>query len=274
MNLKRCGLMGSAIVMIALLVVAGGCSGKKQEAASPAGGTETSAAAAAETAKPEPVAGGAEITKTDTAIIIKGSGSGDVGPVEFDQPCYIVKAKYQSATEYSTLNVIWMNKFEGNEIERPVVFLMAGHSEGVTNLFTVDKMGQPSKSFTFKVTSEGSYTIEFQKLPALATALAAPQTFKGGPGTFVSPLIKNTSNYVMLEIKYTGPVEGNAGQGIPLVTGDLYDAETGDPVVRNQSCFAGNRESSDGHSAEKPGVYFAIINCSQANGAWEVTIKQ
>jgi hypothetical protein len=272
MNLKRCGGMGPAIVMIALLVAAGGCSGKKTETAAPAGGTET-AAAATETAKPEAVAGGAEVSKSSTGFVIKGSGNATVGPVDLDKGCYIVKSKYSSG-EYSMMTFSWIDKYEGNDIDRNIAFVPSTLGGDYIRVFSVDLSGQPSKPYTFKIEATGAYEIEFQTPPAADTALAAPQTFTGGAGYAVTPLVKNTGTYIMLQIKYTGTVEGNAGGGIPLVSGDLYDAETGDPVVRNQFCYKPGVVSDDGHSGQKPGVYFAVINCSQKDGAWEATIKQ
>jgi hypothetical protein len=272
MNLKRGGGMGSAIVMIALLVVAGACSGKKPEATAPAGGTEASAAATAETAKPQPVAGGAEVSKSSTGFVIKGSGNATVGPVDLDKGCYIVKSKYSSG-EYSMMTFSWIDKYEGNNIDRNIAFVPSTLGGDYIRVFSVDLMGQPSKPYTFKIEAEGAYEIEFQTPPAADTALPAPQTFTGGFGYTVTPLVRNSSNYIMLQIKFTGAAEGQ-GSGIPLVSGDLYDSETGDPVVRNQFCYKPGVVSDDGYSGQKPGLYFAIINCGKKDGAWEATIKQ
>jgi hypothetical protein len=274
MKLKRCGWLGSAVVMIAMLVVAGACSGKKQEAAAPAGGSEASAAAATETAKPETApANGAEVAKTGTGFVIKGSGNAIVGPVDLDNGCYIMKSRYQSSNEYSMLTLSRVDKFEGNDTEQNIAFVAAGLEGDRIQVLSVDKKGQPSVAYTFKVESEGTFTIELQTPPSPDTALAAPQTFTGGFGDTVTPLVKNSNAYIMLQVKYTGPEEGKSG-GIPLVSGNLYDAETGDPVVRNQFCYQPGTVSEDGYSGQKPGAYFAVLNCGKKNGAWEATIKQ
>ena len=67
----------------------------------------------------------------------------------------------------------------------------------------------------------------------------------------------------MLRLKYTGPVDPNRKGGMPLAIGDLYDAETGDNLVRNQNVYDGNIQAQDGATRPKPGVYFAIIYCGR-----------
>ncbi len=272
MNLRKCGTIGLAIALIAIFSATSGCSGKKQEAAAPSGGTETAAAAATETAKPEAAAAGAQVEKAGAGIVIKGSGNAVVGPVELDKACYIVRIKY-SYGDYSMMTFSWIDKYEGNDIDRNLAFVPSTLDGGYIRVFGNDMKGQPSRAYTFKVEAEGSYEIEFQTPPALDTAAAAPQTFKGGFGYTVTPLVKNAGNYIMLQVNYPGTAD-NSTRGIPLVTADLYDAETGDQIVRNQSCFKAGIVSEDGFTAKKPGVYFAVVNCSQKDGAWEVTIKE
>ncbi len=80
---------------------------------------------------------------------------------------------------------------------------------------------------TFTVQSAGTYTLEFANPPALDTAQLAPQTVAGGKGYTMTPLVKTAGDYVMLRLKYTGPVDPNKVGGMPLAIGDLYDAEDG-----------------------------------------------
>ena len=213
-----------------------------------------------------------EVEKTGSGFVIKGSGNATVGPVDLDRGCYIIRAKY-SFGDYSMMTFSWIDKYEGEDIDRNIAFVPSTLEGGLVRVFGNDMKGQPSRAYAFKIEAEGAYEIEFQVPPSLDTALAAPQTFTGGAGYIVTPLVKNSGNYIMLQIKFTGAAEGQGG-GIPLVSGDLYDAETGDPVVRNQFCYKPGVVSEDGHSGDKPGFYFAVINCGQKNGAWEATIKQ
>jgi hypothetical protein len=116
--------------------------------------------------------------------------------------------------------------------------------------------------------------VEFRKPLALDGAQPAPLTVTGGQGTTITPLVKTKGNYVMLRLKYTGAVDPGKVGGMPLATGDLFDAVTGDPWVRNQSVYDHNIQSQDGTTRDAPGVYFAIIHCGKDGGAWEATITE
>jgi len=225
----------------------------------------------AETA-PAKVADQSAITNTGTSIVVKGSGSGKVGPITFDQPYYILKAKYESTEEYSMLQMSYKKILGGTEVERDVVFAAKG--DEVMRIFPTEKEGQPSKEFTFTVKSAGTYTIEFIKPPALDTAQPAPLTVTGGKGYTLTPLVKTAGNYVMLRVKYTAPVDANIKGGMPLATGQLYDAETGEMWVRDQNVYNGNVQSQDGVTRQQPGIYFALISCSKDGGTWEATITE
>ncbi len=172
MNHKKFGGISLTLVMIAMLVVASGCSGKKSETAAPAGGTET-AAAATETAKPEAAAGGADVAKTGTGFVLKGSGNAVVGPVALDKACYIVKSRYSSG-EYSMMTFSWIDKYEGQDIDRNIAFVPSTLEGDYIRVFSVDLKGQPSVPYTFKIEAEGAYTIEFQTPPAADTSTPAP----------------------------------------------------------------------------------------------------
>jgi hypothetical protein len=266
-----------AVLGVACLVVVGGC-GKGGSKATPAEesvkapeATASSAPAATETA-PAKVADQSAITNTGTGIVVTGSGNGEVGPVTLDQPYYIVKAKYESPEEYSMLQVTYKKMMGGTEVEKNVVFVAKGAE--ILRVFPTEKENQPSVDITFTVKSAGSYTLEFTKPPALDTAQPAPLTVTGGKGYTMTPLVKTAGNYVMLRLKYTGSVDPNKKGGMPLATGDLYDAETGENWVRNQNVYDGNIQSQDGTTRQKPGVYFALISCSKDDGAWEATITE
>jgi len=266
---------------VACVVLVGGCGkggsqapqseGSVTAPKATASGTPAAAEAAAETA-PAKTADQSAVMNTGTAIVVTGSGSGQVGPITFDQPYYILKAKYDSADEYAMLQVSYKKMMGGTEVEKNVVFVAKG--DEVIRVFPSEKDNQPSVDITFTVQSAGTYTLEFAKPPALDAAQPAPLTVTGGKGYTITPLVKTAGNYVMLRLKYTGPVDLNKKGGMPLATGDLYDAVTGDNWVRNQSVYDGNTQSQDGATRPKPGVYFAIINCGKDGGAWEATITE
>ena len=265
---------GVALLMVSFLLVAGcGKGGDKvgQGEGTAAPGATTSAAPAGETA-PARVADQSAVSTTETAIVITGSGNGQVGPITFDQPYYILKAKYESPDEYAMLQVNYKKMMGGTEVEKYVVTAAKGAE--VIKVFQTEKGDQPSVDITFNVQSAGSYTLEFIKPPALDAAQPAPLTVTGGKGYTLTPLVKTAGNYVMLRLKYTGTVDPNKVGGMPLATGNLYDAATGDSWVRNQSVYDGNIQTQDGATRPKPGVYFAIINCGKDGGAWEATITE
>ena len=264
---------GVALMMACFLLVAG-C-GKGGNTAAKSEGTTAAPEATSQPvaeAPPAKVADQSAIVNTGTGIVVTGSGNGEVGPVTLDQPYYIVKAKYESPEEYSMLQVTYKKMMGGTEVEKNVVFVAKGAE--ILRVFPTEKENQPSVDITFTVKSAGSYTLEFTKPPALDTAQPAPLTVTGGKGYTMTPLVKTAGNYVMLRLKYTGPVDPNKKGGMPLATGDLYDAETGENWVRNQNVYDGNIQSQDGTTRQKPGVYFALISCSKDDGAWEATITE
>jgi len=225
----------------------------------------------AETA-PAKVADQSAVSNMATSIVITGSGSGRVGPITLDQPYYIVKAKYETADEYSFLQVSYKKMLGDTEMDD---FLAnVGKGGEYCRVFQPVKGDKPSVDITFDIKSEGKYTVEFMKPPALDGAQPAPLTVTGGKGYTMTPLVKTAGNYVMLRLKYTGPVDPSKVGGLPLASGDLYDAETGDPWVRNQSVYDHNIQSQDGATRSAPGVYFAIIGCGKDGGAWEATITE
>ena len=114
---------------LACVLLISGC-GKGGNAPS---SNETSAAAsesasqpAATESAPAKVADQSAISKTDAAIVITGSGNGQVGPVTFDKPYYILKAKYDSPEEYAMLQVSYKKMMAGTEVERHVAFVAKG----------------------------------------------------------------------------------------------------------------------------------------------------
>ncbi len=217
-------------------------------------------------------AGPATVKTTPASIVIQGSGNGSAGPVALDQAYYVVKAKYQGE-QYSMLQATYKVKLGGSDVEKNLVFVQSGAE--VMSVFQNDRaQGQASRSLTFQVQAAGPYTIELLKPPALTGALGAPQTFKGGKGWMMTPLVKTKGNYVMLCLQWTGAVDPNKKGGLPLASANLYDAETGDNWVRNQSVYNKNTKSDDGYTAKKPGVYFALVNSGKDGGSWEVSILE
>ena len=274
-------LKNSVLLILACALLASGCGKSGNEAPQAEGrGTAPEASAAGTLAATEAATGAgpaqaanrSEITTGDLAIVIKGSGSGDVGPISFDQPYCIVKVKYESPEEYSMLQVSYKKMMGTTEVEKNVV--MAGKGDEIMQVFGTEKEGQPSKEFTFTVKSAGSYTIEFIKPLALDTAQPAPLTVTGGQGYTVTPLVKTAGNYVMLRFKYTAPVDAGVKGGMPLASGALYDAETGELWVKDQNVYNGNVQSQGGITRQKPGIYFALISCSKEGGTWEATITE
>ncbi len=217
-------------------------------------------------------AGPATVKTTPASIVIQGSGNGNAGPVTLDQPYYIVKAKYQSSEQYSMLQASYKVKLGGTDVEKNLVFVQAGAE--VMRVFQSDLQGQAPRTLTFAVQAAGPYTIELMKPPTLTGALQSPQTFKGGKGWMMTPLVKTKGNYVMLRLQWTGAVDPNKKGGLPLASANLYDAETGDNWVRNQNVYNKNTKSEDGYTAKKPGVYFALVNCGKDGGSWEVSIVE
>ena len=68
-------------------------------------------------------------------MVFTGSGSGQVGPVTFDQPYYILKAKYDSTDEYAMLQVSYKMIMGGTEVEKNVLFAGKGaRSSGFSRL--------------------------------------------------------------------------------------------------------------------------------------------
>jgi len=78
----------------------------------------------------------------------------------------------------------------------------------------------------------------------------------------------------MLRFKHTAPVDAGVKGGMPLASGSLYDAETGELWVKDQNVYNGNVQSQDGITRQKPGIYFALISCSTEGGTWEATITE
>lgn len=274
------------VLMAMAALLAGGCSSKDKQqsqgdrpgdsASQPSAGTPAAGTPSrlrieyveVEPAAPEAIVG---VFTSDDSILVEGSGDGQVGPITFDQPYYIVTAKYQSADPYSMLQVMYKRTVSGTEMDDFLVNV--GKGGQVMRVFSADKPGTP-KQVTFQVKAKGSYTIEFAKPPDLAAARPAPLTVKGGKGYAMTPLVKTSGNYVMLAMKYTGPVDPSKKGGMPLATAVLYDAQTGDVQVRDQNAFNGKTESQDGKTRDKPGTYFAIVGCHKDDGAWEATIKE
>ena len=265
-----------AVLALACLVVVGGCG--KSGSQAPAGDegvksaeTPASTNEGSTESAPSKVADQAAVSTNAGAIVITGSGNGQAGPITLDQPYYIIKAKY-AADEYSILQVSYKDMRGGTEVEDSVAFVPSGTE--YVRVFQPVKGDKPSVDITFDIQSAGAYTIEFQNPPALDAAQPAPLTVTGGKGFTITPLVKTAGDYVMLRLKYTGQVDPSKVGGIPLATGDLFDAVTGDPWVRNQSVYDHNIQSQDGATRPAPGVYFAIIKCNKDGGAWEATITE
>lgn len=266
------------VALTVVCVVLGGGCGKGGNKAPSTDESAKASAAASEPAAPATesaaakVADQSAVSNTATSIIVTGSGNGQVGPITFDQPYYIVKAKYESSEDYSMFQASYKETMGGTEIDNYLATLAKGAE--YVRVFQPVKGDKPSVDITFDVKSEGTYTVEFMKPFALDGAQPAPLTVNGGKGSTITPLVKTKGNYVMLRLKYTGAVDPSKVGGMPLATGDLYDAETGDPWVRNQNVYDHNIQSQDGATRDKPSVYFAIIHCRKDGGAWEATITE
>ncbi len=212
------------------------------------------------TTKDAPKDAAPQVTKGADSITVKGSGNGEIA-VAFDQPYYVVKVTNAAAEEYGNVQV----SVKGKEL--PAIMTMAAEYT------TVYQPG--GTSVTFSIEADGGYTLEFANPKALSSAVAAPQTFKGGAGTTVTPLVKIAGTYVGLTMKYTGAKDANGKTGVMLASARIYDATTGDSVL-NVPMYVNKAkaEESGGDSVDKPGAYFLIVTGQSAQDTWEASITE
>ncbi len=254
-------LSAAGVVLSLLLLSSCGTSptatqGAPKDAVSSSAETTTT-----ETTKDAPKDAAPQVSTGQDSITVKGSGNGETPSIAFDQPYYIVKTTNAEAAEYGTVQV----SIKGSEL--PAIMSMSAE---YTTVF------QPKgSSVVFTIEATGGYTLQFTKPAALSTAVAAPQTFKGGAGTVVTPLVKTAGDYVKLTIKYTGTPDPNGKTGQMLASASIYDAETGDRVLNVPKYVnKAKTEDSDGNTREKPGTYFLICTGQSAADTWEASITE
>ena len=213
------------------------------------------------TSSEAPQATAPKVTIGSGSITVKGSGNGESSAIAFDQPYYVVKTTNAAAADYGSVQVT----VKGNELPS-ITTLDAEH----TSVFQ-----PPSASVVLTIEATGDYTMEFTKPVALSTAVSAPQTFSGGAGTLVTPLVKTAGTYVKLSLKYTGAPDPNGKTGVMLATATIYDAATGDEVLNVPKYVnKAKTEDSDGNTRENPGTYFLIVTGRSAQDTWEASITE
>lgn len=224
--------------------------------AAPAASAETTS-----TSTEAPQGAAPQVTNGQSSITVKGSGNGETTSIAFDQPYYIVKTTNTAAAEYGKVQV----SVKGKEL--PAIMTMAAE---YTTAFQPD-----AASVVFTIGATGGYTLEFSKPQALSTAVAAPQTFKGGAGTTVTPLVTTKGTYVKLSLKYTGTADANGKTGAMLASANIYDAATGDAVLNVPKYVnKAKTEDSDGSTTGKPGTFFLIVIGQSAQDTWEASITE
>jgi len=230
-------------------------------AVAPATDAGSAPAEATTTSTEAPPAAAPQVTMGQDSITVKGSGNGETSQIAFDQPYYVVKATNAAAADYGTVQVSIKGK------EMPAIMSMSAE---YTTVFQPD-----ATSVVLTIEASGGYTLEFTKPQALSTAVAAPQTFKGGAGTIITPLVKTAGTYVKLSLKYTGTPDANGKTGAMLATAAIYDAATGDGVLNvPKHVNKANTEDSDGRTTEKAGTYFLIVTGQSAEDTWEASITE
>jgi len=226
-----------------------------------AGPPQASAAETTSTSTEAPPAAAPKVTTGQDSITVKGSGNGESTPIAFDQPYYIVKTTNAAAGDYGTVQV----SVKGAEL--PTIMTMNAE---YTTVF------QPtSSSVVLTIEATGGYTLEFTKPPSLTGAKSAPQTFKGGAGTTVTPPVTTAGTYVKLSLAYTGKADPNGKTGAMLATATIYDAVTGDGVLNLPKYVnKAKTEDSDGSTRDGPGTYFLIVTGQSAEDTWEASITE
>jgi hypothetical protein len=227
----------------------------------PAPDAASASAETTSTSTEAPQGAAPKVTNGQDSITVKGSGNGETSPIAFDQPYYIVKTTNVAAADYGNVQVTIKGK------DLPAIMTMTAE---YTTVFQPD-----AASVVFTIEATGGYTLEFTKPPVLSTALAAPQTFKGGAGTTVTPLVKTNGTYVKLSLKYTGTADASGKTGAMLATATIYDAATGDAVLNVPKYVnKAKTEDSDGNTIGKPGTFFLIVTGQTANDTWEASITE
>jgi hypothetical protein len=249
----------STALTLALLASCG--TGTPTTAGAPATSAASASAETTSTSTEAPPAAAPQVTNGQGSITVKGSGNGETSPIAFDQPYYIVKTTNAAAAEYGTVQV----SIKGKDL--PAIMTMNAE---YTTVF------QPGgASVVFTIEASGGYTLEFTKPAALSTAVAAPQTFKGGAGTTVTPLVTTKGTYVKLGLKYTGAADANGKTGAMLASASICDAATGDGVLNVPKYVnKAKPEDSDGTTTGKPGTYFLIVTGQSAEDTWEASITE
>ncbi len=227
----------------------------------PATAAASASAETTSTSTEAPQGAAPQVTNGQGSITVKGSGNGETTSIAFDQPYYIVKTTNAAAAEYGNVQV----SVKGKEL--PAIMTMAANC---TTVFQPD-----AASVVFTIEATGGYTLEFTKPQALSTAVAAPQTFKGGAGTTVTSLVTTKGTYVKLSLKYTGAADANGKTGAMLASANIYDAATGDAVLNVPKYVnKAKTEDSDGNTTGKPGTFFLIVTGQSAQDTWEASITE
>jgi hypothetical protein len=255
-------LSAAGVALSLLLLTSCGTAAPTASQAAPKDAVSSSAeTTTTETSKEAPQGAAPSVTNGQDSITVKGSGNGETPSIAFDQPYYLVKTTNAMAGEYGSVQV----SIKGQEL--PAIMVMAAE---YTSVF------QPKEtSVVFTIEAAGGYSLEFTKPKALSTAVAAPQTFKGGAGTVVTPLVSTKGDYVKLTLKYTGTPDPNGMTGQMLATATIYDAATGDGVLNVPKYVnKAKTEDSDGNTREKPGTYFIICTGQSAADTWEASITE
>lgn len=254
-------IAASAVLSLALLTSCG--TDPKASKVPDVAGAATSAASSAETqatTKDAPKDAAPEVTMGADSITVQGSGNGETAAIAFAEKYYVVKTTNAEAAEFGTVQV----SVKGKEL--PAIMSIVAEQ---TSVF------QPSgSSVVFTIEASGGYTLTFSKPKAVSTAVAAPQTFKGGAGTTVTPLVKTAGKYVKLSLKYTGTPDANGKTGQMLASAQIYDAVSGDAVL-NVPKYVNKAKTSDSDGREAgPGTYFLIVTGQSAQDTWEASITE
>lgn len=235
-----------AITLTAAMLV--GCGGPAATTSAPATTNASTAAAApaGDTSSRSSGAKAATVTKEGAKIVFTGSGDGTIGPVDFDQPYYVVRSS-GSATMISAV--------ETND----GIGILVGGSFG-TSVFRV--VPGRDKGDKFEVSADGDYRIELTPPGALPSAVAAPANLTGAAATheIFGPFSFAKETSMVLTYK------GTSTAMLPAYT-VLYDLADGTLDSEARITSSGDKTSEpEPISADTKG--FFLVN---SDGPWEIT---